>query len=156
MTPICDDVSMEFVLADPNRDCYDVSAPGRTKPGRLINNRRMHWLCSHSHTTPASEGDNMAKSTCPVSRAEFLRDAQPVEVTINGIPMTAEVKEFSTGSLGWYLNGKANVKVGDKSVSVQIGMNLTIVGSKELPEALAGLLIPRAARSLPSLAPPPL
>jgi hypothetical protein len=32
------------------------------------------------------------------------------------------------------LNGKANIKVGDKSVSVQIGMNLTIVGSKELPQ----------------------
>ena len=76
----------------------------------------------------------MAKSTCPVTRAEFLNDAQPVEITINGIPMTADVKEFSTGSLGWYLNGKANVKVGDKSVSVQIGMNLTIVGSKELPK----------------------
>jgi hypothetical protein len=76
----------------------------------------------------------MAKSTCPITRAEFQHDAKPVEVTINGIPMTAEVKEFSTGSLGWYLNGKASIKVGDKSVSVQIGMNLTIVGSKELPK----------------------
>ncbi len=76
----------------------------------------------------------MAKSACPVTRAEFLNDAKQVEITINGIPMTAEVKEFSTGSLGWYLNGKANVKVGDKSVSVQIGLNLTIVGSKELPK----------------------
>lgn len=76
----------------------------------------------------------MAKSTCPVSRAEFRNDAQPVEVTINGVPMTADVKEFSTGSLGWYLNGKLNLKVGDKSVSVQVGMNLTIVGSKELPQ----------------------
>ena len=76
----------------------------------------------------------MAKSTCQVTRAEFVNDAKPVEVVINGIPMTAEVKEFSTGSLGWYLNGKANIKVGEKSVSVQIGMNLTIVGSKELPK----------------------
>jgi hypothetical protein len=76
----------------------------------------------------------MAKSTCPVTRAEFSKNAQPVEVVINGIPMMAEVKEFSTGSLGWYLNGKANVKIGDKSVSVQIGMNLTIVGSKDLPK----------------------
>jgi hypothetical protein len=76
----------------------------------------------------------MAKSTCPVTRAEFLQLAQPVEVVINGIPMTADVKQFSTGSLGWYLNGKANIKVGDKSVSVQIGMNLTVVGSKELPK----------------------
>lgn len=76
----------------------------------------------------------MVKSTCPVTRSEFVADAKPVEVVINGIPMTAEVKEFSTGSLGWYLNGKANIKVGEKSVSVQIGMNLTIVGSKELPK----------------------
>ena len=82
----------------------------------------------------SSHGENMAKSSCPVTRAEFMHDAKPVEVTINGIPMTAEVKEFSTGSLGWYLNGKASVKVGDKSVNVQIGMNLTIVGSKELPK----------------------
>ena len=48
--------------------------------------------------------------------------------------MTAEVKEFSTGSLGWYLNGKATIDVGGTSVTVQIGMNMTIVGSKELPK----------------------
>jgi hypothetical protein len=36
--------------------------------------------------------------------------------------------------LGWYLTGKTNLKVGGKTVSVQIGMNLTIVGSKELPK----------------------
>ena len=78
-----------------------------------------------------SNVDPHGQINVPVTRAEFLNDAQPVEITINGIPMTADVKEFSTGSLGWYLNGKANIKVGDKSVSLQIGMNLTIVGSKE-------------------------
>ena len=74
------------------------------------------------------------KTTCPISRAQFRGAAQPIEVTINGVPMRAEVKEFSTGSLGWYLNGKANVDVGGTPVSVQIGLNLTIVGSKELPQ----------------------
>lgn len=73
------------------------------------------------------------KATCPVSRPDFRSNAKAIEVVINGIPMTAEVKEFSTGSLGWYLNGKMSVKVGDTPVSVQIGMNMTIVGSKELP-----------------------
>jgi hypothetical protein len=73
------------------------------------------------------------KTTCPISRDQFRENAKPVEVTINGIPMTAEVKEFSTGSLGWYLNGKVSIKVGETPVSVQIGMNLTIVGSKDLP-----------------------
>lgn len=76
----------------------------------------------------------MAKTSCSITREEFRQNAQAVEVTINGVPQLAEVKEFSTGSMGWYLNGKTTIKVGDKPVSVQIGMNLTIVGSKELPQ----------------------
>ncbi len=76
----------------------------------------------------------MAKTSCPVTRSEFLAKAKPVTVTINNIPLQAEVKEFSTGSLGWYLNGKTVIDVGGTSVSVQIGMNMTVVGSKELPK----------------------
>lgn len=80
----------------------------------------------------------MAKTNCPVTRAEFVQNAKAVEVVINGVPLMAEVKEFSTGSLGWYLNGKTTIRVGDAPVSVQIGMNLTIVGSKELPKLAGG------------------
>jgi hypothetical protein len=81
----------------------------------------------------------MAKTTCPLAtREEFRTNAQPVTVKINDIPLQAVVKEFSTGSLGWYLNGKTVIDVGGKPTTVQIGMNLTIVGSKELPkEAVA-------------------
>lgn len=75
-----------------------------------------------------------AKTTCPITRAQFRGEAKPVEVTINGVPLIAEVKEFSTGSLGWYLNGKTTLTIAGKPVSVQIGLNLTIVGSKELPQ----------------------
>ena len=80
----------------------------------------------------------MAKTSCPVSRAEFRKHAQPVAVTINNMPLQAVVKEFSTGSLGWFINGKINIDVNGKSVTVQVGMNLTIVGSKELPKDDAG------------------
>jgi hypothetical protein len=76
----------------------------------------------------------MAKTTCPISRAQFLSKAKPVTVTINGVPLLAEVEEFSTGSLGWYLNGKTAIEVDGVPVSVQIGMNMTVVGSKELPK----------------------
>lgn len=75
-----------------------------------------------------------AKTTCPISRQDFKKNAKPVEISINGIPLSADAREFSTGSLGWYLNGKTTIKIGDTPVSVQIGMNLTIVGSKELPK----------------------
>jgi hypothetical protein len=74
------------------------------------------------------------KSTCPVSRAQFRAKAKPVSVTIAGVPLIAEVKEFSTGSLGWYLNGKTSIDIDGTPVAVQIGLNLTLVGSKELPQ----------------------
>ncbi|ATB31588.1 MULTISPECIES: hypothetical protein [Archangiaceae] len=73
----------------------------------------------------------MAKSPCPVSLSQFLEKAEPLKVTINGQEMLAEVKSFSTGSFGWYINGKTTVTVDGKPVSVQIGMNMTVVGSKE-------------------------
>ena len=77
----------------------------------------------------------MAKKTsCPITRNDFRAKAKPVTVTIGGVPLVAEVKEFSTGSLGWYLNGKTTIEVNGTPVAVQIGMNLTIVGSKELPQ----------------------
>jgi hypothetical protein len=73
----------------------------------------------------------MAK--CPITRSKFREAAEPVRVEINGNAMMAEVKEFSTGSFGWYLNAKTTINVGDTPVNVQIGMNLTIVGSKDVP-----------------------
>lgn len=75
-----------------------------------------------------------AKKVCALSRDEFRAAAAALEVAIAGSPQLAEVKEFSTGSLGWYLNGKMPIKVGGKVVQCQIGLNLTIVGSKELPD----------------------
>jgi hypothetical protein len=75
----------------------------------------------------------MAAKTCPIGRGDFKAKAQPIKIIINDVPMLAEVKEFSTGSLGWYLNGKTTIEVGGTPVAVQIGLNLTVVGSKELP-----------------------
>ncbi len=72
-------------------------------------------------------------TACPVSRAEFLEHAKDLPITIAGQALDAEVKQFSTGSLGWFLNGKTKATVNGKEVKVQIGLNLTIIGSKDLP-----------------------
>jgi hypothetical protein len=79
----------------------------------------------------------MAKSPCPITREEFAAQAQPVEVVIAGQTMQALPKEFSTGSLGWNTNEKLTLQVGDRKVTVQVGLNLTIVGSKELPRTVS-------------------
>ncbi len=73
----------------------------------------------------------MAKSTCPISRTSFVEKAEALKVNINGQEMIADVKEFSTGSFGWNINAKTVINVDGKPLSVQIGMNMTVVGSKE-------------------------
>ena len=85
------------------------------------------------------------KSTCSVSRQQFRDAAKPVTVSVGSIPLVADPKEFSTGSLGWYLNGKTVIEIDGVPVSVQIGLNLTIVGSKELPMDEVASEMPEAA-----------
>ncbi|MBI2804544.1 MAG: hypothetical protein HYX68_06120 [Planctomycetes bacterium] len=77
------------------------------------------------------------KTTCPVTRQQFLKNAKPVEVIMDGQKMLAAVKEFSTGSLGWNISNKMTIQVGDTPVTVQVGLNLTIIGSKDLPKDAA-------------------
>jgi hypothetical protein len=73
----------------------------------------------------------MAKSPCPISKSAFLEKAESVKVNIGGQEVTAEKREFSTGSFGWYFNGKTTINVDGKPLQVQVGLNLTVVGSKE-------------------------
>lgn len=67
---------------------------------------------------------------CPVTKEQFFKNAKPLMVTVNGTPMVATPKEFSSGSFGWYLNGKTPVEVDGVPVNVQLGFNLTVIGSK--------------------------
>ncbi len=73
------------------------------------------------------------KSSCPITRAQFRQSAKPLTIRIGDREYTAVPKEFSTGSLGWNVNDKVTLEIGGTPVTVQIGMNLTVVGSKDLP-----------------------
>lgn len=75
-------------------------------------------------------------SKCPFSRKE-LSDlvasgkVPPLEIKVGTQTVNAEFRQFSTGSFGFYFNGKVPTSVDGKAVSLQVGANLTIVGSKE-------------------------
>lgn len=73
----------------------------------------------------------MAKTSCPLTKAEFKAKAQPLKIEVAGQTMSATPKEFSTGSFGWYLSGKVTIEVDGKPIQVQVGANLAVVGSKE-------------------------
>ncbi len=73
------------------------------------------------------------KTVCPISRDEFKSQAPILEIMIGDRKFKAVPREFSTGSLGWYVNDKMEVDIAGKPVTIQLGLNLTVVGSKELP-----------------------
>lgn len=73
------------------------------------------------------------KTTCPVTRNEFTTHAKPLTIKVGSQDLSADARTFGTGSLGWYANGKVQVTINGKPCTVQVGITLTLVGSKELP-----------------------
>jgi hypothetical protein len=79
----------------------------------------------------APQGNGREKTKCPLTRQAFLENAGPLTVVIDGKSVEVEVKEFATGSFGWYFSGRVTVEVGGVRLPVQVGLNLTAIGSKE-------------------------
>lgn len=79
----------------------------------------------------AKKQPQTAEKKCPVTRAQFTESAKPLTVKIGDETKVAPPKQFSTGSLGWYVNEKVTVMVGDVAVKVQANLSLVVVGSKE-------------------------
>jgi hypothetical protein len=74
------------------------------------------------------------KTECPISRKQFDDNAEELEATVSGKSMIVPVKEFKTGSLGWYNQQKITVEVDGKKCLAQCTVSLQIVGSKALPK----------------------
>lgn len=80
----------------------------------------------------ANGNGKQEKTKCPVTLAEFAAGAKALDVTIGDKVYKAVVKApFSTGSFGWNVNDKMTIEIAGKELKVQVGMNLTVVGSKE-------------------------
>jgi hypothetical protein len=85
------------------------------------------------HRRTGDSAMTVRKTECPITREEFLTQAKSVEVVINGQTVVAEVREFSTGSFGWHIGDKLTLKVGDTLLRAQMGLMLTVIGSKDVP-----------------------
>lgn len=76
-------------------------------------------------------------TTCTISRAEFRERAKQLKVTLEYEGKTytqyVPVKEFESGSLGWSLSDKFVPCMDGRDVKCQVGLNITCIGSKDLP-----------------------
>jgi hypothetical protein len=67
-----------------------------------------------------------------VTRQEFMEAAKGLAVSIDGNTVHAAPKVFSTESVGWHLNAKVDIDLPDgTTVHVQVGMNATVIGSRD-------------------------
>ena len=66
------------------------------------------------------------------TKTQFLQSAAPLPISINGTPLTAAPKQFSTGSVGYFVNGKVPVTLaGGQVITLQISGSFTVIGSKD-------------------------
>jgi hypothetical protein len=66
-----------------------------------------------------------------MTASQFEKKAENLIVDIGGNILEGEARSFTSGNKGWYLGGKIQVKVGNKLVWAQAGLNVTLCGSKE-------------------------
>ena len=70
-----------------------------------------------------------------VTLAQFSAVAKPVTVDVGGSIVVAFPKTFSTGSYGWGAQGKVTLMVDGMPVVCQVGLNITVIGSKPVAAA---------------------
>ncbi|GIX63286.1 matrix-remodeling-associated 5 isoform X1, putative [Babesia caballi] len=66
-----------------------------------------------------------------MTRNEFLENAKALKVQIEDSTFEVPARVFSTNSCGWYLSEKIKLNVAGKEIICQVGLNCTVVGSKQ-------------------------
>jgi len=77
----------------------------------------------------SNEGRN--GKSCPIGRDRFLKNAKPLTLVIDGKQMVIPLKEFSTGSFGWFTNDKFSIEVDGVVLKIQPSISLVVVKSAE-------------------------
>jgi len=79
-----------------------------------------------------AEKKTRKKAECPFTYEEFevLAKQEAVDVKIGPHSLEAAPKRFGTGAFGWAFHANKVLTLGGKEITVRVGLNLTIAGSK--------------------------
>lgn len=86
-------------------------------------------------TLKTKSGDEAPKKVAALQASAmkvsyFEANAEKLSVDVLGNIATGEARSFTSGNRGWHVGGKVEVMVGKKKLWAQLGLNLTILGSK--------------------------
>mmetsp|Transcript_21422 Transcript_21422/g.31844 ORF Transcript_21422/g.31844 Transcript_21422/m.31844 type:complete len:203 (-) Transcript_21422:344-952(-) len=88
-----------------------------------------HWVETRSgNKAPGKLKDRQSNA---MSKEAFLAKAGEVTLELFGNKIGGRGREFTSGNMGWYLGGKIEIPIGKKTLWGQVGVNITIPGSKE-------------------------
>ena len=96
-----------------------------------------------TNTTTVNTG---RKTTCPITRQAFTLHgtASTPVVSIAGQGVAVAPREFkqaagaSGASMGYYGNGKVQLMIDGVPTMCQVGLTITVIGSKDLPATTQG------------------
>eukprot|EP00668_Euglena_longa_P045440 GGOE01061101.1.p1 GENE.GGOE01061101.1~~GGOE01061101.1.p1 ORF type:complete len:194 (+),score=78.77 GGOE01061101.1:30-584(+) len=79
------------------------------------------------------------KTVCSIGRDTFLKKAPNLKLTLDlgdagSQELLGKARTFSSGSFGYFVNGKFKVDVAGEEVMLQVGCNVTVVGSKNMED----------------------
>lgn len=79
---------------------------------------------------------NLKKAQADImTKSEFLKLAMVLETHIGPhLKFDLKPRTFSSGSCGWYHGGKVEIPVGRQKIWCQLGINCTVLGSKDWEE----------------------
>ena len=67
-----------------------------------------------------------------MTRSGFLKNAPEMNIELWGNKLMGQARSFTSDNMGWYTGGKVEIDMGNgKVIWGQIGVNLTIMGSKD-------------------------
>lgn len=70
-----------------------------------------------------------------MTRKEFIKAAKSQKITLDGVEVTVQPKQFSTGTVGWFTNEKRDFTLKNgKTVRCQVQLQLFVCGSKTWQE----------------------
>lgn len=66
-----------------------------------------------------------------MTRTDFLKNAPDLNLNLWDNKLNGKARSFTSNNMGWYTGGKVKIEIDGKYIWGQIGINLTIIGSKE-------------------------
>merc|ERR1712224_305151 len=76
-------------------------------------------------------GATKKRQVSMMTRSEFLKKAQKLEVNVGSKQFKVDPRQFSTSSVGFFYSGKVPVTVGGDELIMQCTLNMFDIGSKE-------------------------